>query len=69
MYSVNIARLLLQIAVILALCRLLHGILKRMGQPPVIGEIIAGLLLGPPSSDGLRRRGMRNSFQPAACPR
>jgi len=47
MYSVNIARLLLQIAVILALCRLLHGILQRMGQPPVIGEIIAGLLLGP----------------------
>jgi Kef-type K+ transport system membrane component KefB len=44
---VNLARLLLQIAVILALCRLLHGILRRMGQPPVIGEIIAGLLLGP----------------------
>jgi Kef-type K+ transport system membrane component KefB len=44
---VNLARLLLQIAVILALCRLLHGILQRVGQPPVIGEIIAGLLLGP----------------------
>jgi Kef-type K+ transport system membrane component KefB len=44
---VNLALLLLQIDVILALCRLLHGILQRMGQPPVIGEIIAGLLLGP----------------------
>ncbi len=43
----NLARLLLQIAVILAVCRLLHGILRRLGQPPVIGEIIAGLLLGP----------------------
>ena len=43
----NVARLLLQIAVILALCRVLHGILQRMSQPPVIGEIIAGLLLGP----------------------
>jgi Kef-type K+ transport system membrane component KefB len=44
---VSLTLLLLQIAVILALCRLLHGILRRMGQPPVIGEIIAGLLLGP----------------------
>ncbi len=47
MYSVSLARLLLQIAVILSLCRLLYGILQRLGQPPVIGEIIAGLLLGP----------------------
>jgi len=44
---VTLARLLLQIAVILALCRLLYGFLWRMSQPPVIGEIIAGLLLGP----------------------
>jgi Kef-type K+ transport system membrane component KefB len=44
---VNLARLLLQIAVILALCRLLRGMLQRLSQPPVIGEIIAGLLLGP----------------------
>ena len=47
MCSVSVALLLLQIAAILALCRLLHGILRRMSQPPVIGEIIAGLLLGP----------------------
>ena len=39
--------LLLQIAVILAVCRLLHELCERIGQPPVIGEIIAGLLLGP----------------------
>ncbi len=39
--------LLLQISVILAVCRLLHGIARRIGQPPVIGEIVAGLLLGP----------------------
>ena len=39
--------LLLQIAGILAVCRLLHGIAGRLGQPPVIGEIVAGLLLGP----------------------
>src|SRR5580704_17927610 len=39
--------LLLQTAVILAICRLLHWIAGRFGQPPVIGEIVAGLLLGP----------------------
>lgn len=39
--------LLLQIAGILATCRLLHAIARRFGQPPVVGEIVAGLLLGP----------------------
>jgi len=39
--------LLLQIAGILAACRLLHAIAGRLGQPPVMGEIVAGLLLGP----------------------
>ena len=29
------------------ICRLLHGIAGRFGQPRVIGEIVAGLLLGP----------------------
>ncbi len=43
----TIALLLLQIAGILAACRLLHAIASRFGQPPVIGEIVAGLLLGP----------------------
>jgi K+:H+ antiporter len=44
---VTIVLLLFQIAGILATCRLLHSIAGRFGQPPVIGEIIAGLLLGP----------------------
>jgi Kef-type K+ transport system membrane component KefB len=44
---VTLVLLLLQIAGILAVCRLLHGIAGRLGQPPVIGEIVAGLLLGP----------------------
>ncbi len=43
----TLALLLLQIAVILAVCRLLQGIAGRIGQPSVIGEIVAGLLLGP----------------------
>jgi Kef-type K+ transport system membrane component KefB len=43
----NLALLLAQIAIILAVCWVLRGVLGRLGQPPVIGEIIAGLLLGP----------------------
>ena len=41
------AILLLQVSVILAVCRPLYGIARRIGQPPVVGEIVAGLLLGP----------------------
>jgi Kef-type K+ transport system membrane component KefB len=37
---------LLQITIILSACRLLRAILGHVGQPPVVGEIIAGLLLG-----------------------
>ena len=39
--------LLLQLAVILGTARLLALLLGRLGQPPVIGEMLAGLLLGP----------------------
>ncbi|HSX58689.1 MAG TPA: cation:proton antiporter [Tahibacter sp.] len=39
--------LLLQLVVILGTARLLSLVLGRIGQPPVIGEMIAGLALGP----------------------
>jgi len=39
--------LLLQIVVILGTSRLLAYVLRGFGQPPVIGEMIAGLALGP----------------------
>lgn len=39
--------LLLQLAVILATARVLALLLQRIGQPPVIGEMIAGIALGP----------------------
>lgn len=39
--------LLLQLVVILATARVLSLVLGRFGQPPVIGEMIAGLALGP----------------------
>src|SRR6266545_721939 len=43
----DLPRLLLALAVIVAAARLLGEIARRLGQPPVLGEIIAGVLLGP----------------------
>ena len=37
----------LQAAVIIAVCRLVGRLAQRMGQPQVVGEMIAGVLLGP----------------------
>jgi Kef-type K+ transport system membrane component KefB len=39
--------ILLQLIVMIAAARLGNQMLRRMGQPGVIGEIVAGLLLGP----------------------
>lgn len=39
--------LLFDIALIIILARLLGAVAKRLGQPPVLGEIVAGILLGP----------------------
>ena len=41
------AVLLLQIIVIIAFARLFGFIFKKIGQPAVIGEIVAGIILGP----------------------
>ncbi|MCK0177449.1 cation:proton antiporter [Mycolicibacterium sp. F2034L] len=37
----------LALAVILAACRLAAMVAQRVGQPPVVGEMIAGVVLGP----------------------
>src|SRR3954469_12246278 len=42
-----LARLLLQILVILVVARVCGLLVRRLGQPQVIGEILAGILLGP----------------------
>ncbi|HET7866363.1 MAG TPA: cation:proton antiporter, partial [Burkholderiaceae bacterium] len=39
--------LLIQLLVILLSSRALTWLLRWIGQPPVIGEMVAGLLLGP----------------------
>lgn len=45
--SHQVARLLLQLALILSLARLLAELARRLGQPAVLGELVAGLVLGP----------------------
>jgi Kef-type K+ transport system membrane component KefB len=40
-------RFFLQLIVILVAARLVGGLAKRVGQPQVVGEMIAGVLLGP----------------------
>ncbi|MDR1624818.1 MAG: cation:proton antiporter [Tannerellaceae bacterium] len=42
-----VATLLLQVIVILLACRLFGWLFMKMGQPTVIGEILAGIVLGP----------------------
>src|SRR4029450_12887292 len=42
-----LGQLLLGLAAVIALARLLGTLAKLAGQPPVIGEILAGVLVGP----------------------
>jgi len=39
--------MLAALAIIVALARLLGALFRRLGQPPVVGEILAGVVLGP----------------------
>ena len=45
--SLDLALLILQIVVIVAVARLAGAAVARFGQPRVVGEILGGLLLGP----------------------
>ncbi len=45
--SESLPRLLLQIVIIIASTRLLGSVFKKIKQPVVMGEIIAGIVLGP----------------------
>jgi Kef-type K+ transport system membrane component KefB len=43
----NLYTLVLQIAVVVAVCRIVGSLFRRMHQPRVVGEMFAGILLGP----------------------
>ncbi|MBO4206020.1 cation/H(+) antiporter [Micromonospora echinofusca] len=42
-----LARLLLAVVTVVGACKVAGALVRRIGQPPVIGEIAAGILLGP----------------------
>ncbi|MGP3690142.1 cation:proton antiporter [Streptomyces sp. IBSNAI002] len=44
--------LLLGLAAVVILARVLGALARRLGQPPVIGEVVAGIALGPTLFDG-----------------
>ncbi len=54
----------LQLAVILAACRLAGLLARRVGQPQVVGEMIAGVVLGP-SLFGRIAPGLQDALFPA----
>src|SRR5262249_37151087 len=43
----NLPLFLIQIVVIVAMARGIGAVLRRVGQPAVVGEMVAGLALGP----------------------
>ncbi|NCA16663.1 MAG: cation:proton antiporter [Betaproteobacteria bacterium] len=45
--TASAAQFFLQLSFILAACAVCRTVMRRIGQPPVIGEMIAGVLLGP----------------------
>ena len=47
MTDTDVQLLLADLAIIIVLARLLGAAARRIGQPPVLGEIVAGILLGP----------------------
>src|SRR6201999_437634 len=47
MPAATAAHFFLELAVILIACRLVGLVAQRLGQPQVVGEMIAGVLLGP----------------------
>src|SRR5687767_5295021 len=47
MHVTTILVLLLQLSAILALCRVMGNLATRVHQPRVVGEMLAGIMLGP----------------------
>ncbi|MFL6128787.1 MAG: cation:proton antiporter [Mycobacteriales bacterium] len=61
-------RLLLAMVVVVGSCKAGGAVARRLGQPPVVGEIAAGILLGPSVLGALWPAGARHLIAPAVLP-
>ncbi len=68
MHASAVALLLLQLAVVLGAGRLLARVARRLGQPAVIAEIVAGILLGPSLLGAVWPEGAAALFPPDSLP-
>ena len=59
--------LLVQLILVVAAARALGALFQRIGQPPVIGEIVAGILLGPSFLGALAPRTFETLFPASAA--
>ncbi|MEQ1438991.1 cation:proton antiporter [Fontimonas sp. SYSU GA230001] len=64
--STSLGLLLAQIAVVLLVARTVGTLFRRLGQPAVIGEIVAGLLLGPSVLGALAPSALAALFPPTS---
>jgi Kef-type K+ transport system membrane component KefB len=51
--SHDVTMLFLGLALIFVVCQALGALARRLGQPPVVGEILAGILVGPTLLQGM----------------
>jgi len=63
-----LAQILLGLVVVLIASRAVGALFRRFGQPPVIGEVLAGILLGPSLLGRLSPATMAFIFPPSASP-
>jgi Kef-type K+ transport system membrane component KefB len=61
-------RFFIAVAVILAFCRIVAWLLGKIGQPPVVSEMLAGVLLGPSLFGLLLPHAEHMVFPPALLP-
>jgi Kef-type K+ transport system membrane component KefB len=59
-------RFFLQLAFILVVCRIVSGVAQKFGQPPVVGEMIAGIIIGPSLFGLIWTEGQAWLFPPAS---
>jgi len=62
----NLVLLLAQIVVVLLAARLVGRLMRRLGQPQVVGEMVAGILLGPSLFGALAPGAWATLFPPAS---